>query len=90
MRRKNYLIYCLLLLIFSGVVSDIGAQSRRTTVILKNGKRLSGELLEDTANHVVLMNELGEIKVHRVDIETIHYMGYCHVKLLKLDKVVLI
>ena len=43
--------------------------AREVTVVLKNGRYVMGTLLQEEAEYLLLHTELGEVKIHRRDIE---------------------
>ena len=65
---KYYLILTfILLIIMTNLVS-----AQQSTIILKNGKRVTGDIKEDKEKIIILMNDLGEIKIQRQYIKEIH------------------
>ncbi len=50
------------------------APAKEVKVLLFNGKTVQGELLEEDQDHVMLLNELGQIRMRRAAIESILYL----------------
>jgi sRNA-binding regulator protein Hfq len=56
------------------------AMAKPVTIVLKNGKVISGEIVEEAPGHVVLITDLGEVKVNRNNIERIIYEAFTRFK----------
>lgn len=56
------------------------AMAKPVTIVLKNGKVISGEIVEEAPGHIVLITDLGEVKVNRNNIERIIYDAFTRFK----------
>ncbi len=50
------------------------APAKEVKVFLFNGKTVQGELLEENEEHIIVLNELGQIKMRRTAIESVLYL----------------
>jgi len=69
-------VFCILLTSWSDVVL-----AKSVTIVLKNGKIITGDLIEDVADYLLIINDLGEIKIRRGDIEKVTYDAF-----MKIDE----
>lgn len=72
MYNRRFVRLAFLIALFVLAAVDF-AMAKSATVVLRNGKRMTGDLIEDLTTHVTLANELGEIKICRENIEVIFY-----------------
>ena len=47
--------------------------SQNTALFLKSGKSIQGRIIQETNDSITLVNDLGEIKIRRAEIEKIFY-----------------
>jgi len=61
----------LFLIIFVTFLSTISAQT--VNIVLKNSKVVFGEIVEESPEFVIIKNDIGELKISRLLIESITY-----------------
>jgi hypothetical protein len=49
------------------------ALAQEATVVLKNTKRIEGKITEDSADHLLILSDIGEVKINRIDIARVLY-----------------
>lgn len=64
---KNLIILFVLITLYTSCFGQ------SVNVVLKNGKVLSGKVVEENSGYLMLVNDLGQIKVDRDRIESINY-----------------
>jgi len=47
--------------------------SQNAALFLKNGKSLEGRIVQETNDSITLANDLGEVKIRRIEVEKIYY-----------------
>ncbi|HDP97869.1 MAG TPA: hypothetical protein ENN22_01635 [bacterium] len=47
--------------------------SQNAALFLKNGKSLEGRIIQETNDSITLANDLGEVKIRRMEVEKIYY-----------------
>lgn len=77
-RFSQYWQFALTALLLAGFVETAAAEP--ATIVLKNGKVISGEIVEEAPAHIVLFTDIGEVKVNRSDIERIIYDAFMRFK----------
>ena len=70
--KKIFIPLFLLIFFMSPLVITALAQ-HEATVVLKNTKRIDGKIIEDVADYLVIVSDLGEVKIPRADIERVLY-----------------
>lgn len=68
MNRKNITFGVLLSLLFS-----LSAIAQEINLVLKNGKVIVGNIIEEKPDYILIENEIGQVKVNRQNIESITY-----------------
>ncbi len=56
------------------------AAAKPVTIVLKNGKVVSGEIVEEAPEHIILITDFGQVKVSRDSIERIVYDAFTRFK----------
>ena len=64
-------ILLITVILFSTAATSFAQQE--ATVVLKNTKRLDGKIIEDVADYVTIISDIGQVKIQRSDIERILY-----------------
>ncbi len=64
------------LLILGVMLAGNTALAKKATIALKNGKVVTGDLVEEAPEYVLLVNHVGQIKINRDNIETISYNAF--------------
>ncbi len=64
---KNILILLIAVFVFSTV------EAQTVNVVLKNSKVVVGEVVQEEPEHLVIVNDMGQIRINRQNIESISY-----------------
>lgn len=75
MKKMNWNIYktIILLVVFLGIDGFNQLFSQNAALFLKSGKSIEGRIIQETNDYITLANELGEIKIRRMEVEKIYY-----------------
>ena len=76
MQCSNVLKIMLLTLLILLVLNANEICAKDATILLKNMKKISGKVVEDVAEYILLSTDFGELKIYRGDIESIFYEEY--------------
>lgn len=58
---------------FIFMVNSTLLYSQNAALFLKNGKSLEGRIVQETNDSITLANDLGEVKIRRMEVEKIYY-----------------
>lgn len=70
----------ILLALFMIVAFSLSTFAQEVSVVLKNSKVITGRIVEENPEYLVLSSDVGEVKVVRQNIETINYNPFVKMK----------
>ncbi|MCU0644487.1 MAG: hypothetical protein MUC94_09510 [bacterium] len=65
--------FILPLIVLISVGSSSPLYSQNAALFLKSGKSIEGRIIQETNDSITLANDLGEIKIRRIEVEKIYY-----------------
>ena len=73
MTMKSKILALILGVLTTGLLKVSMLAAQEATIVLKNTQRIEGKVLQDVSEHMIVLSDLGEVKINRSDIEHVLY-----------------